>query len=221
MGDSFLLKTAVPASIIVSICGGALIIQSSTTTECKKFGLIYPHGSTIWTINFQNKYVFESNLKWSQRKKIAIFAVSGDNLRKDLYLKYKKYLMLQNFEVIGTDGSISWKDYCTAIQSSALNINTSLIKKNMKAKLQNLTRKLPKTYVTGRIFEGFCSGAVVITNSSEVLRELGFIVGLDYLDLDDLLRNNFVLPSTIDLENIAKRGNKKFNNLIKPITLKI
>jgi len=217
MGDSFLLKSAIPASILVSICGGSLILQSSTISEAKRFGLIYPAGPYIWTVNYENKHFFEPKLSWEDKDNLAIFAVSGDQIRSELYLKYKDKLSLQNFEVRGTDGSIGWADYCYFISSAKININTSLMKKIMLDKLGSLKDLLPKTYVTGRIFEGFCSGSVVITNANQVLSDLGFIKNLDYLDLDELIMNNFELPHDGLLKEIAIRGNKKFNTIIKPI----
>jgi hypothetical protein len=217
MGDSFLLKSAIPACILVSICGGSIILQSSTMSEAKRFGLIYPAGPYIWTINYKNKHLFESKLSWENKDNLAIFAVSGDEIRKDIYLNYRKKLRLQNFEVIGTDGSIGWDDYCYIISCAKININTSLTKKLMLVKSGSLKDLLPRTYVTGRIFEGFCSGAVVITNANQVLLNLGFIENLDYLDLDELIMNNFELPHNDILKEIARSGNEKFNTIVAPM----
>lgn len=214
MHDAFLLKTSISACILVAVCGGSLILQTSTEQEAIEFGLIFPSGPHIWTINKKNILYFRKDVKWEEKNNLALFSISGDPERQRLYLNYSAALIIQGYEVRGTDGSLNWDEYCQLTKGAKLNINTSLIKKMMLEKLGKLRNRVPSTYVTHRVWEGFCSGAVVITNSNPVLNKLGFIQNLHYLDLNLILSQAFVLPDDTILNQIAKSGYLHFNKII-------
>ena len=75
---------------------------------------------------------------------------------------------------------------------------------------------LPNFVATHRIWEGFCSGSVVITNKNSILDSLGFKPKYHYIDLDEMLDNNFKLPIDQELYQISTAGNKLFMSLIAP-----
>ena len=214
-GDAFRLETLIAASIFVSICGGAVVLQMQTAEEGSKFGIPFPSGPHIWTLSLGNSYLFESNSEWKHRQNNILFAVSGDGKRKMLYNKYSKVLEGQKWTVYGTNQQYDWNDYCELNRCAKINITTSLMQEAYLKKLRHLRRNVPKHTVTHRVWEGFCSGSLVVTNKNPVLESLGFIENVHYLDLDLLISTGFVFPENQILNEIADIGKKRFFEILQ------
>lgn len=213
--DTFNLQWTIPSCILSAVCGGAVILQSNTSQEAQRFGLVFPSGPHLWTLNKSNFSLFYSNLPWNERNRIAVFAKSGDDIRIEIYDKYHKFIELQNYQVRTTSHELDWQKYRDLIKSSRICINTSLLQKVVFDRVGKLARNLPKNVVTFRIWEAFCSGSVVITNVNPVLGELGFLPQTHYLDLDALLSVKLSLPDEAELMEIATRGQKRFLEVIE------
>jgi|688.fasta_scaffold277231_2 hypothetical protein len=213
-GDTYRLETIIPASILVANCGGAVVLQQSTKNEASKFGIPFPFGPHIWTLNPGNQKMFRSNINWRNREQIIIMAASGDNRRQELYNEFADQLKSAGWKVLATKQQYSWEDYKLVNKKSKVNVNTSLLQEVVVERLGLVRDRASKYTVTHRVFEGFCSGAVIVTNSNPILLELGFKVNEHYLDLDQLILNGFKLPSERVLEKVARAGNLRFQDLI-------
>ena len=214
--DAFNLQWSIAASILVSVCGGAIILQSNTSKEALNFGLVFPVGPVLWTLNSYNYNEFSAKVDWLKRERVAIFAKSGDGIRADLYNNYGKFLSEQEYKVEATEHQLSWSDYQELIKSSRLIINTSLLQDSVKKRNKKISHMLPNFVLTHRIWEGFCSGSVVITNKNSILDSLGIRPKYHYVDLDEMLGSNFKLPSDDELHKISSAGGKLFMSLIAP-----
>ena len=216
LGDAFNLQWTIAASILVSMCGGAIILQSNTSKEALDFGLVFPVGPVLWTLNSYNFRQFYSKVDWFKRTRVAVFSKSGDGIRADIYNNYGKFLSEQEYKVEATEHQLSWSDYQELIKSSRLIINTSLLQDSVKNRNKKISHMLPNFVLTHRIWEGFCSGCVVITNKNSILDSLGFRPKYHYVDLDEMLGSNFKLPSDDELHKISSAGGKLFMSLIAP-----
>ena len=88
-----------------------------------------------------------------------------------------------------------------------------------------ISERLPRTPVKfhyifnlrdlSRIFEGFCAGCLVITNTSPTLTKLGFKPNVHYVDCDLWEREGFVIPDDKSLNRIAEQGRKLFFSLVE------
>ena len=214
--DAFNLQWSIAANILVSVCGGAIILQSNTTKQALNFGLVFPVGPVLWTLNSYNYNQFYSKVNWLQRERVAVFAKSGDGIREDIYNHYYKFLSEQNYIVRYTEHQLSWSDYQELIKSSRISINTSLLQRSVIKINKKVGHLLPNSVVTHRTWEGFCSGSVVITNNNSILNSLGFKPKHHFIDLDEMLENNFELPSESKLYQISNAGHKLFMSLIAP-----
>ena len=216
LADAFNLQWSIAASILVSACGGAIILQSNTSKEALNFGLVFPVGPVLWTLNSHNYTQFYSKVDWLKRKKMAVFAKSGDGVRVSIFENYSKFLSEQEYIVKGTEHQYTWNDYQELIKSSRIIINTSLLQNSVKKSNMKVAHMLPSFVVTHRIWEGFCSGCVVITNKNSILDSLGFQPKYHYVDLDEMLDNNFKLPSDYELYQISSAGHQLYMSLIAP-----
>jgi len=214
LGDTFNLQWTIPACILVSNCGGGIILQANSSDEAEKFGIIHPIGPFIWTLNKSNYRLFFSELDWKDRENIVVFANSGDPIRTELLQSYREVVTNQNYLVLETSHQLPWDSYCNLIKLSKININTSVTQEAVKYRNSFLLSLLPQHVVTHRIWEGFCAGTVVVTNANEVLNILGFYPGIHYLDLDLLIDNNFIFPNREKLYRISLNGHNKFMELI-------
>jgi len=214
--DAFNLQWTIAASILVSMCGGAIILQSNTSKEALNFGLVFPVGPVLWTLNSYNYNDFYTKVDWLKRERVAIFAKSGDGIRVDIYNNYSKFLVEQEYLVKYTEHQLSWVAYQELVKNSRITITTSSLQNVVKKINRKISGMLPNFVATHRIWEGFCSGCVVITNKNSILDSLGFKPKQHYIDLDEMLDCNFKLPSDRELYQISSAGNKLFMSLIAP-----
>jgi len=213
-GDVYRLETIIPASILVANCGGAIVLQHATKSEASKFGIPFPFGPHIWTLNPGNQKMFRSHINWRNREQIIIMAASGDNRRQELHNKFANQLESSGWKVLATNHQYTWEEYKLINKKSKINVNTSLLQEVVVERLRFLKNRASKYTVTHRVFEGFCSGSLVVTNSNPILLELGFHVNEHYLDLDQLILNGFQFPSDKILEKVALAGGSRFQDLM-------
>ena len=215
MGDTYNLHLTIAASILVSHCGGAIILQQNTRDEALQFGIPFPSGPHIWLFSLENIFLFKSDINWNSRNNQVLFAVTGDDKRKLLLKKYEDSLNKAGWEVIPGNQQFDWNSYRDVNKKAKINITLSLLQSAANKRLRFLRDRASAFAVSLRVFEGFCSGCLVVTNINPVLSELGFIPDVHYLDVALLDNLNFVLPSDEKIERLAKLGNELFLDLIE------
>lgn len=112
--------------------------------------------------------------------------------------------------MVPTNHQFDFESYRKLTKNAKISITTSKRQSAVDKRLRFL-RKYASNYSVGsRIFEGFCAGALVITNTCPTLTKLGFKPNIHYLDCDFWERNNFVIPNDKTLNKIADQGRKLF-----------
>lgn len=214
VGDTYNLHLTIAASIVVSRCGGAVVLQQNTREEALAFGIPFPSGPHLWLLNPANIFLFQSEIKWENRKAIVLFAATGDDKRRNYLEQTKEYLNSLGWEVVPGNQQFDWTSYREINQNTKINICLSLRQSAVDKRLRFLRKRASEFTVSSRVFEGFCSGSLVITNTNPVLLELGFKAGIHYLDIALLQNPNFLLPTNKILGKIANAGNELFTYLI-------
>ncbi len=214
LGDTYNLHPLIAASIIVSKCGGAIILQQNTCEEAAKFGIPFPSGPNIWLINAGNVALFTSNKPWEERKNLVLFGVSGDDKRQNLFNAVNQEIVGRGWDVIPTYRQYDWDAYRELHANAKINIILSLRQSAVDVRLRFLRKRSSQFMVSSRVFEGFCSGNLVITNPCPVLSKLGFESGVHYLNIDTYVKNKFDLPPDDVLKSIAQAGQANFFSAI-------
>lgn len=213
-GDTYNLHLTISASILVARCGGAIILQQNTRREALVFGIPFPSGPHLWLLNPGNVSLFKSDLKWESRKPIILFAATGDDKRRQYLEQTKDHLAELGWEVVPGNHQFDWVTYRAVNQNARINIVLSLRQSAVDKRLRFLRSRASEFMVSSRVFEGFCSGSLVITNSNPVLSEFGFESGVHYLDIDVIQNSSFLLPNNKSLGEIANAGNDLFYLLV-------
>lgn len=214
-GDTYNLHLTIAASILVSRCGGAVVLQQNTREEALAFGIPFPSGPHLWLFNPDNVYLFQSEIKWEDRKKLILFAATGDDKRGNFLNQSKDYLTNIGWEVVPGNQQFDWVSYRDLNKNARINVTLSLRQSAVEKRLRFLKNRASEFTVSSRVFEGFCSGSVVVTNINPVLSEFGFESGVHYLDISSIQNANFSLLSDELLKNIANSGNELFLYLIQ------
>jgi len=93
-------------------------------------------------------------------------------------------------------------------------VTLSLRQSAVEKRLRFLKNRASAFTVSSRVFEGFCSGSVVVTNVNPVLSSVGFESGVHYLDVSLLQNSTFSLQNKVFLKSIANAGNDLFLSII-------
>ena len=213
-GDTYNLHLIIAASILVSRCGGAVVLQQNTRMEALAFGIPFPSGPHLWLLNPENVYLFESEIKWEDRKPIVLFAATGDDKRRKFLNQTEDFLTNLGWEVVPGNQQFDWVTYRDVNKNTCINLTLSLRQSAVDKRLRFLKTRASEFTVSSRVFEGFCSGSLVVTNSNPVLSELGFESGTHYLDVTLIANSSFLSPTNKRLCEIANAGHQLFSYLV-------
>ena len=215
IGDVYKIEYLIPAVILVAICGGSFICNSITSEEAQNFGIPFPSGPHIIQLNPNNVYLFESKINWESRENIVLFA-GGSIMREHIYSKYHKEFEKSGWTTIIPRRNFNWEEYRNLNKGARILIASSTLVEGaiIRLRFNFLRSKLSKYAITHRIWEGFCSGSLVVTNATPVLEKFGFKKNIHFLDIDTCLGSNIVLPDKRIMSEIAKSGNRLFLELV-------
>ena len=118
----------------------------------------------------------------------------------------------------GTSGSSSWRDYIRSLGRAKVVVTTNYLQSFFIKGPSIYRERLVKTTTTGRVWDAFGAGCALICNRTEVLENLGFVPGIHYLDLDELLNSpdtRLRLQDDTFLEHVAKAGSSRFAEVIE------
>lgn len=219
LADVYDQGSIIPASILVSLCGGAIILQPNTAAEAELFGIIFPSGPHIWTMPPKNLKQFESKTAWIERERIVLLP-SGGEVRRSVFMdKVASRMSALGWRIQSTNKTFTWSQYVHVVKHSKILITTCWLQEQFLVGSKKTRRRMPVNTVTHRVWEGFAAGCAVITNSNAVLDELGFIAGVHYVELwtNNELGGDFLLPTDFELEKIAIAGQKHITILVSRV----
>ena len=216
LADVYDQGSIIPASILVSLCGGAIILQPNTAAEGERFGLVFPSGPHIWTMPPKNLKQFESETPWIERERVILLP-SGGEIRRSVFMdKVASRMSSLGWKIESTNKTFAWNQYVNVVKNSKILVTTCWLQEQFLVGSKKTRNRMSVNTVTHRVWEGFAAACAVVTNSNAVLDELGFIAGVHYVELwtDHELSGDFLLPADFELEKIAHAGHKHFTILV-------
>ena len=214
--DTYDQGTLLPAAILVALCGGATILQTNTSEEANRFGLIFSSGPHIWTMPVANLRKFQADKTWLRRERRVMIASGGEKRREIFMERIERSLSARGWQVQGTNATFTWDTYVNLVRNSQIVVTACWVQHQFVVGSKRTKSRQSLTTTTHRVWEGWASGATVISNSTEVLKNLGFIAGIHYIELWDEKTQieDIVLPPENELRRIAEAGHKHFSNVV-------
>lgn len=219
LGDTFAVRYLPATCFLVALCGGSIILQPNTAQEGEAFGLVFPVGPYLWTMSERNTKAFFSSVEIVDRPKVALLARTGEMRRIEFMKNLEKRFDENGWGVIGSDGKLSWDEYVSQVKNVRVLVTTNWMHKIHVRGTKRTRERISKTTTTHRVWEGFASGAMVMTQRTSVLDFFGFVPGKHYFELwsEDDLNKSLVLPCDEEINQIANSGQELFLTLVKAV----
>lgn len=212
--DSYIAEAALTASAISSLTGGWTFFLQSTAREASDYGYPYPVAPVFWTWPQARVEKYLPIQPWIERRNTCLVPSGSEptSRREREMLSLETALKHSGVETIRTDGSLTKSEYQGLMRNSKFCATTNWVQEGFISNWRPYARKMPPTTTTGRVWEAFAAGCVLITNPTEVITEMGFKVDEHYLDLDIVIsgRNRISDLSAEQLADIALRGHQLF-----------
>lgn len=198
--------------VLLSGCpGGVMLAQANTPSEACDSGLHKVRGPLLFTWNLELLGQFEvaGNLK---RSPLAVLAgTGGDSTREKRMQALGQYLDVLGYRVVFTRGQYSRDEYIRLVGSSAIVATSAGIGRDSR-----IRQTIPESTTTQRVWEGFASGSLVVTEPTQVLDVLGFEAGDHYVSLEAVMKGeakSILLDKSI-VTNIGVAGQAHFKNAL-------
>ena len=115
-----------------------------------------------------------------------------------------------------SDGKLPWEDYTQQYRNvSAIATTNWMHEVHIRGSRKSINR-IAETTTTHRVWEGFASGAMVMTHRTKVLDYFGFLPGKHYFELwsEEDIRNPIVFMNKTEIISIASSGQSLFLGLV-------
>ena len=218
MPDSFYVDAAIISTMLTRITGGIHIFLGNSRGELEKYGYSNIVSPVIWPPMIFK--IVESNIskrKWEEKENICLLA-SGESatpVRIRNINKLAEKMLAANIKIKYSNGALSEDQYVEMISLTKFYATTNLVQDTFLFGPGYYRNKMSQTTITGRTWDAFAGGVVLITNNCEVLAELGFMPGVHFLDLDKITSDNFyILPHDSDLKDMANKGHVLLRSLL-------
>lgn len=217
--DTFYPDAAIVSSSLAAITGGITVFLQSTSSEAEKYG--YPNvvDSIFWTWPKERLDQVQYFVPWNERANRAVLPANntGGRVREVAVLKFTSELVAGcRFSTATTGGELRPDEYLSLMTNSKICMTTNLTQTSFYRGLKRHRKLVSPTTTTGRVWEAFLTGTVLVANETKVLRKLGFLPGVHYISLEQLDDLNKTLNDWVDedLEAIAKVGQEQFRKLV-------
>jgi hypothetical protein len=210
--DTWFPDAAIVASILNALtCGTSVLLQSSIS-ESVTYGYPAISGPIVWV--FPPSRIKElSSTAWTEKTNSAVlsFSPSGGLKRIPQMLSLEKVLNANDFSSVHADGTKSQEFYLESLRKARIVATTNFTQDGFYFGSKKYKERISPLATTGMNWEAFSAKALLITNPTEGLEEQGFIVGVDYLDINYFLSSKTLeFPSEDEIRRIAENGHNKF-----------
>lgn len=217
--DTFYPDAALVSSSLAAITGGVTVFLQSTSDEAEKYG--YPNvvDSLFWTWPKERLDQVQTFIPWNERANRVVLPANntGGKVRELAVIKFRNELVAGGrFTSASTGGELTSNEYLTLMTNSKICMTTNLTQPSFFRGLKRYRDVVSPTTTTGRVWEAFLTGTVLVANETKVLKKLGFIAGIHYISLEQLDDLNKTVNDWLDedLEAIARVGHKHFRMLV-------
>ncbi len=213
--DTYYPDAAIVSSVLAALTGGVTVFLQNTADEATTFGYPNAIGPVFWTRPAPRSLSAEKTLSWSTRKNRCI--VPGGNTGGTRRLMFTKDFTeeignLDGWTTVVTDGSLRMEEYLKVMEQSKACMTTNFVQDNFYIGPKSYRKLITQLTTTGRVWDAFSAGQLLICNQTKVLDDLGFIPGLHYICLDSVLNRSLALSSFSDeaMERMAELGHSLF-----------
>jgi hypothetical protein len=216
--DTYYADAATIAVTLTSLTGGVSIFLQNTRNEISNFG----YSSFIWPafwVPIVSRILDAPNseIPWKDRKNVCMLAsgLSATPRRIDLMNKVGIYMRSNNYDLLMSNGNFERQDYIDLLGTVKFYASTNFVQEVFHIGSKRYRKKMSNTTTTGRSWNAFAAGMVLITNETDNLKELGFIPNVHYLDLMKIIEGQaFQLPDDDELSIIARNGCNHIKSLM-------
>lgn len=211
--DGFWLRLTSNSSLMVAIAGGSQIILQDTQSSHEKFGTVKPSAPHFWTWPPCDAHAWQASTPWPSRAKTALLAgTGGGEYRQEVMAAMAKSLGRSGFATKSTTNALSWEEYVDLYKSAQVVVTTCRIHPTYLRGPKFYQRRIPAFAVTGRVWEAFASGNVLVTDDNPILLDLGFLAGTHFVPLPTEIRewDQWKPPAEAKLASIAEAGHELF-----------
>lgn len=220
--DGFRLKTTAMGSLIVAIAGGSQILLQDAIDSHTRFGTIRPTGPHFWTWPPSHLSTWSSNKPWLSREKLALIGSGGGGEYREWVARMiEPRLQSFGYQTRRTNNSLTWNSYIELHRRTRLVITTCKMQPEYLIGPRYYQERIPDWTVTGRVWEAFASGNLLITDANPILQNLGFLAGHHYLAIPSSSEpdwSGWHLPPDEALAMIAQEGHVHFRNLVEGLS---
>ena len=189
------------------------MLQDSVSSH-RKFGTVRPTGPHFWTWPRSHVNAWRSNKPWKKREQLALVpSRGGGTYRREVEPRAVAKLHAAGYEIVMTGKSLDWDSYIDLNKRSKIVVTTCQLQSEYLKGPRSYRAMLPVHMITGRVWEAFASGNLLVTDATDELAEHGFAAGEHYWPLPiggpaewDVWR----LPSEFRADQIATNGHLRF-----------
>ena len=222
--DGFWLQITALGSLIVALAGGSQVLLQDSQDAHRKFGTVRPTGPHFWTWPPSHVDAWKSRIPWREREKLALIpGTGGGPYREWVALQIERELTAAAYRTTRTRFHLSWDSYVELNRKSRIVVTTCKMQPDYLRGPRYYRKLIPHLTVTGRVWEAFASGNLLITDENPILEQLGFKAGRHYLPLpspSETAWADWELPTDRILATIANKGNQQFlacvNSRLRP-----
>jgi hypothetical protein len=121
-----------------------------------------------------------------------------------------------SYDLLLSNGNFERQDYINLLGTVKFYASTNFVQEVFHIGSKRYRKKMSDTTTTGRTWNAFAAGMVLITNETDNLKELGFVPNVHYLDLIKIIDSqNFQLPQDDELSVIARNGRNHYKSLME------
>lgn len=212
--DGFWLRLTAFGSLIVALSGGSQIVLQDAVSSHKKFGTVRPTGPHFWTWPRSHVNAWHSNKPWGEREQLALVpSRGGGTYRHEVTPRIVAKLQGAGYETVSTGKGLDWDSYIDLNKRSRIVVTTCQLQSEYLIGPRSYRAKLPTHLITGRVWEAFASGNLLVTDISDELAALGFAAGEHYWPLPNggpAEWDSWRLPAEFSADEIAANGRLRF-----------
>lgn len=186
LADTCMVRFSLYGELIARLSGGAVLLESNTTVEVRKYGFSRGLTNKLWTLPPSNLVRYQS-LPAGERESVFLLPSGGNATRRQYTKALRAKLEPMGFRCVETDPrELDWDQYLQLISKSAGLATSSSLQEGYRKGPRSYTKKLPEWILTHRSLDALASGACLLTQETPRLRELGFTPGIHYVSLPNL-----------------------------------
>lgn len=215
LADLYILRQTILTSYLVAFTGGLHLMISNSVNEARRFGIPNPTGPHFWSLPH---LAVEPPLStdWGNKERIAVGSQSGEPRREQFLAPLISVFTGSNYSWRWSHSEkLSYHSYVKTLEKSRIVVAPTFLQQAFIKGPKRYQSKLSATLITGRIWEAFAFGCVVMTNYNQDLEDLGFYQGEHYFVIPSTAgkRSGWALPSDDELRRVASNGRQHFQRL--------